>query len=839
MQTTIQEGQTAVAAIEKVTSDAQKVVDEYDTKVAEQDAKLSELGSQLISKEVVLPRKKTDYLPKTDKSGGVIVSGYKRAEYVVREGDKILVEGKFNVPNDVCAVSFMSTDSASSIVSVVASGQGEISKILDVPKNAAFLFLADNGAEDGLKAYTTKSKMEEIENIKDSYVLVKEQIKEVKGEETLCEITSISPVRVNNTGANCYFIKIEGDIERNGETIVCVSESLKNDSIKIADCSEDGTSNGEDKYPQFKCDENGMFSFVPNINNFPLIRIHPTVNTNADAELAVCKNIKGLLGVNKEVKKLKEDVGFCNVVIDSISEKLELIQTSDYLPKTDKTGGVIVSGYKRGMYEVSEGEVIVINGSFNIPKGVCAVAFAKTTSSNDLVAVVSEGSGEDVSVSYDVVVPKDANFLFLAEKYNNFIAKKLSVSLDAKFDANKIMLLSKYSQNTLKCYGYMQQSMGDVLSLKIPRFNILCPDDFNDRINCWKEAVEWAISDAGNINSIQCIFSAGDFISAAVTTKESFDKIAKELFSYVTNIDIPALVCLGNHDIGHNGSYSAEEVPSLAEIKTMIIERMYNSLAEKFKPNCVIPSDEDACYYHYDNPSRKVRLIALNDVDLPISFYTDENGTKHLMYSGSHNEGVLHANAKTQHNASYYSRNQLQWLVNTLQSTPSDYMIVTNNHIGLKDMSTGDLGGSHRAMIKILNAYKEKKSGSVSVTPVYKVGVNGITTEILVDGYTVTYDFTQTQTHPMLHHNGHNHNFEYYTSFEGSIPCIQTMCTYSVVGAAKFANGLTETSCDIISVNQNTNTMYVLRYGYYPREPHEGTHLDMNGFNYVDEQINV
>ena len=337
--------------------------------IEENKQKISELGLELISKEIVLPRKKTDYLPKTDKSGGVIVSGYKRAEYVVREGDKILVEGKFNVPNDVCAVSFMSTDSANSIVSVVVSGQGEISKILDVPKNAAFLFLADNGAEDGLKAYTTKSKMDEIENIKDAYILVEEQIKEVKGEETLCEITSISPVRVANTGANCYFIKIEGDVERNGETIVCVSESLKNDSIKIADCSEDGSSNGEDKYPQIKCDENGMFSFVPNINNFPLIRIHPTVNTNADAELAVCKNIKGLLGVNnltkstsKRVDSFEDKINYSRTVIDSIAKEMEVDDISDYLPKTDKSGGVIVSGYKRFVYKVTEGDRIIVFG---------------------------------------------------------------------------------------------------------------------------------------------------------------------------------------------------------------------------------------------------------------------------------------------------------------------------------------------------------------------------------------------------------------------------------------------------------------------------------------------
>ena len=843
MDRTINEGKDAIADTEAATTAANQVVQNYDAKVAEQDDKLADLASKLISKEVVLPRKKTDYLPKTDKSGGVIVSGYKRAEYVVREGDKILVEGKFNVPNDVCAVSFMSTDSASSIVSVVVSGQGEISKILDVPKNAAFLFLADNGAEDGLKAYTTKSKMEEIENIKDAYILVKEQIKDVKGEETLCEVASYQPVRVANTGANCYFVRIEGDVVRNGEPIVCVSESLKNDSIRIADCSADESSNGEDKYPQIICDENGQFSFVPNINDFPLIRIHPLNNTNADAELVVNKNIKGLLGCNKEIQKLgslRDDVGLCNVVIDSISEEIEVNSTSDYIPKTDNTGGVIVIGYKRWMYKVSEGDTLVISGKYNIPEGLCAVAFARTDSSSSLVAVVSEGIGTEASVSYDVVVPQDAKYLFLSVNDNNFSVKKLKVNVsEKKIDDNRIMLLSKYAQSTLKCYGLMQQSMGDTLSTKIPRFNILCPDDFNDRMNCFKEIVDWAVSDKCLVNSIQCVIAAGDLITALAISKVEFDKKAIELFSYVTNSKIPVLVCIGNHDIGQDGNYSYTEVLTLSELKTMIIDRMYESLDKQFKANCVIPSDADACYYHYDNTDRKVRIIALNDFESPRDTYTDSAGVKHLMYNGTHNEGATHASANTVWNAVYYSKKQLEWLIDTLYSTPADYLVVTNNHVGLKDMGSLDYAGSHSAMIKIINAYKDKTSGSIDVSPVYRRDSNGETEDVLLDGFTISYDFRNAKSNKVVHHNGHHHNFSYYTSLNGSVPCIQTMCSSGVVNAAKFTDGLTETSCDIISVNQSRNDMYVLRYGYYPRETHAGTHLDINGFNYVDEPISI
>jgi hypothetical protein len=834
----------AVATLEGLANadEAMQTLASQVVQIEENKQKISELGSELISKEVVLPRKKTDYLPKTDKSGGVIVSGYKRAEYVVREGAKILVEGKFNVPNDVCAVSFMSTDSASSIVSVVVSGQGEISKILDVPKNAAFLFLADNGAEDGLKAYTTKSKMEELENIKDAYILVKEEIKEVKGEETLCEITSISPVRVANTGANCYFIKIEGDVERNGETIVCVSESLKNDSIKIADCSEDGSSNGEDKYPQIKCDENGMFSFVPNINNFPLIRIHPTVNTNADAELAVCKNIKGLLGVNnltkstsKRVDSFEDKINYSRTVIDSIAKEMEVDDISDYLPKTDKSGGVIVSGYKRFVYKVTEGDRIIVFGKYNIPTGICAIALASSNSSNAILSVIAEGQGDYVTINKEFIIPKGTTHLFLAVKDNEIFARRI----EASSAINSVQRIAKYANSTMKCYGLMQQSMGDTLATKIPRFNILCPDDFNDRMNCWDEILGWAISDAAIIHSIRCIISAGDYIASGVITKQNFDKKAEELFSHAKNFPIPVLVCLGNHDLGQDGNYTANQVPTLSEIKGFIIDRMYDSLSEEFKQNCVIPSDADACYYYFDDKERKVRIIAMNDFDFSTRFYTDSNGVQHLMYSGTHNEGATHSKAKTKWDVIYHSEKQLRWLVDALMSTPNDYMVVTNNHVGLKDMGELDLANSHKAMISILNGFKEKKSGSIVVENVYGINQEGITSEIIIEGFTFNYDFTGREEARILHHNGHFHNFENYTSYDGNIPCIQTMCSYGSVSASKFVRGVTETSCDVISINQDKNNMYVLRYGYIPRETNEKTHLDKEGFNYIDSPITI
>jgi hypothetical protein len=65
------------------------------------------------------------------------------------------------------------------------------------------------------------------------------------------------------------------------------------------------------------------------------------------------------------------------------------------------------------------------------------------------------------------------------------------------------------------------------------------------------------------------------------------------------------------------------------------------------------------------------------------------------------------------------------------------------------------------------------------------------------------------------------------------------MCSYGVASVSKFVRGITETSCDVISINQKKNNMYVLRYGYTPRETNENTHLDKEGFNYIDSPITL
>ena len=207
------------------------------------------------------------------------------------------------------------------------------------------------------------------------------------------------------------------------------------------------------------------------------------------------------------------------------------------------------------------------------------------------------------------------------------------------------------------------------------------------------------------------------------------------------------------------------EVPTHAEIRSLIFDRMYNRLTSEQQANCHLPSDVNACYYHYDDTNRKVRIIALDDYELP----RVDDGSGNLLYIGSHLYETNSHYAYTQSDCNYYTQSQLQWFIDTLKATPAGYTIITNNHIGLRDFGTvRDLGNSVQAMVQILCAFKNKTAGSVTVND-----INGAT------GYTINYDFTTVNSYPIMHHHGHIHTFEKYTPVGANIPTIQTQCPLS------------------------------------------------------------
>lgn len=781
----------------------------------------------------------SEYIPKADKSGGSPINGYVRATYEVIPGDKIHVYGVCNIPSTFCAAVFMGSRTSTDIIEIIATGTGfeeSINVIATVPDGAKYVFLADNQQLQGLKLYKADTSYDKILNLENKVDDI------ISNEFESIDATVISEP-VANTGTYCFFIPINSIIKRDGSIITCRCAALSGRQVRISDATENKAGTGEDRYPTVSCNANGEFSFIARTDNdLPYIRVN--TGSNIKDKLYVYSVLLGLRGLKEKgeeiiesINNVEEDVTGITTILGALTNELSPQSTNNvYLPKIDNSGGTIVSGYTRAMYQVEEGMRLHIYGKCNVPTNVCAVSIASSTSASSIIEVVQAGTGEESVIDTITVVPNKGTYLFVAYKDNNI---KVSLLPNNNIDNSSIKIQAKYAQNILKCYPYMQQTMGDTASTKIPRYNILCPDDFNNRMHCFKEAVEWAISDEGIQNSIQAIFAAGDLISAAFVTKAKFAEIAAEMFSYVKDFPMPVLVCIGNHDIGQDGNYDISQVPSLSEIKSIIMGGMINALRLDLRQNLYVADDADACYYYYDDSVRKVRLIALNDYESPRDYYTDANGVSHLMYNGTHNEGSTHANAQTLWNVVYYSEKQLNWLIDVLDSTPSDYTVITNNHVGLKDKSSIDYSGSYAAMVKIINAYKDKKSGSVVVNPVYRRDINGVTDEVLLDGFTVSYDFSKVAYSKIIHHNGHDHNFLHYTSFGGNVPCIQTMCTYSVVNTPKYVGGLTETSCDIISIDQNKNEMYVVRYGFNPRRANESTKLDMNGFNYIDNPIEI
>lgn len=560
--------------------------------------------------------------------------------------------------------------------------------------------------------------------------------------------------------------------------------------------------------------------------------------------------------------------------INKFADKLNILSpivtpTSRYLKSISSAGGIITS-YYNAAYEVEAGRKYHIEGTCNVPATVYAACFSSVyhTSSGTFWGI-EEGTGAMQEINIDVIAPKGAKYIQAAWLEGggltvSLVIPKMTESSNVSFNneglptdktdlqsllaemlSKSIKIQSKYAYNICKMFPYMLQQ----LDPKISRYNMMCADDWNDRLDTFKESIGYAVSDEGVKYAIKCIFSAGDMVSANYQTKSSFTEKSNEIFNLVKDFPIPFLCCLGNHDICQDGAYDADEVPTLAELKEIVINGMYNSLSDEFKEKCHIPYDEEACYFFYDDDVNKVRIIALNDYDIPLKKFTDTNGVKHLVYTGTHLETNKHI-GYSRGNVSAYSKNQLEWLVQTLMSVPSGYMVITNNHVGLHDLESYyrtdgiDLGNSHAALLSILNAFWGKTSGSAIVNPIYGTEESGTQAEVLREGFTISYDFSNTEVVPMCHHNGHVHTFEYYLSNGGNLPCFQTMCVYEVVTAPKWESGLTQTSCDILSIStrknhESSNKAYMLRYGYMPSTISQSTHLDLNGYNYVDEPISI
>jgi hypothetical protein len=168
-------------------------------------------------------------------------------------------------------------------------------------------------------------------------------------------------------------------------------------------------------------------------------------------------------------------------------------------------------------------------------------------------------------------------------------------------------------------------------------------------------------------------------------------------------------------------------------------------------------------YWYYDNTVQKVRIIAPNTYEVRSQFEGDTA--------------------------------QVQWLINTLNSTPEGYVIAFMPHLFF-NVSEGQvvIGAVGTSLEQLLTAYTNRSSGTWA---------------------SVAYDFSNAKGKIAFVLSGHVHNDASFMS-ENGYPLIGTVCDAingSTQSVARVSRSTTEHAVDIVFLDTAAKTVKLLRIG--------------------------
>lgn len=250
------------------------------------------------------------------------------------------------------------------------------------------------------------------------------------------------------------------------------------------------------------------------------------------------------------------------------------------------------------------------------------------------------------------------------------------------------------------------------------------------------ERMKRAIAFANSQNNIAAILATGDF-QQSQWTDDGFDKTFDQLYQ---TANVPMLPVIGNHEVSSGGKKIYTPTNSNEAVGAKYITPYMSALG------CV-QGGTDAGYYYKDFGTFKVRLIVLNEYEMP---RVPNSGNTELKYSIW---------------ARYLSSTQASWFVQTLNSVQSGWSVIVafhqlidifpkydNEFKGAVNYSGADGTYAQIGIIQdIVDAYISR--GTLSKT--YTVA-NVDTTE--VPDVTVSADFTSANGTFICYINGHTHN---------------------------------------------------------------------------------
>lgn len=271
------------------------------------------------------------------------------------------------------------------------------------------------------------------------------------------------------------------------------------------------------------------------------------------------------------------------------------------------------------------------------------------------------------------------------------------------------------------------------------------------------------------------------------TSKEQQISALKQIVSTAGQSNCPFLVCQGNHDDNSwyardlcSNDYDPRNVISPKEMADIITSPVLNQEGVEVNWEC------RTAYYDHKN----IRHIILNSSDVPYTVDSNSNSMFPAIDSIA------------------YSSKQLEWLIDTLKSTPNDYKVCLYEHIPYGN-TYGKMDCAYYNVdqfMSILEAFQQHKKVSIkNDDPVFK-------TDLIAD-------FTENEATIIYGIHGHTHNDKLMKW--NNIHFICTGCSAPVPrhrdGTGLLDNRtlqtLNEDLFDVLIYTPSKNQIDILRYG--------------------------
>lgn len=168
------------------------------------------------------------------------------------------------------------------------------------------------------------------------------------------------------------------------------------------------------------------------------------------------------------------------------------------------------------------------------------------------------------------------------------------------------------------------------------------------------------VADFTNITDVDAVVLGGDQVDGT-TIKDVTQRDLQTVVGICNTFNAPFLQVRGNHD----DNSSADQKYGQFLSNMVMPEELYSYMVRpSIDFGIVENSDDRNMYYYYDIPGKNMRIIVLNNFDMPYTL-TEQGKTKYRA-----------------NKLGAYRQKQIDWFIKTLKNTPEDWQVTLFEHNG-------------------------------------------------------------------------------------------------------------------------------------------------------------